>query len=201
MRGLFSSTVEAEDASKLSEREQTLPRCPNKLAQRLLNSRRKRTLRRLQGRDDLAGEYLLHGGSSCLDGLQTPVTVTARPDKAGGPPFKVLRDLGQPPGPPRRTDRSLPQLCGNTPVRCASALAVGLASFDPGIAPAKVWSRDIQPRRRYLAGIKRPLLHPANAAPQRAKPSQKVFHPATARKTAIPTLGNPESRQGHRSHT
>ena len=29
------------------------------------------------------------------DDAQTPVTVTTRPDKAGGPPFKVLRDLGQ----------------------------------------------------------------------------------------------------------
>jgi hypothetical protein len=38
--------------------------------------------------------WILQGGSSCLDGLQTPVTVRATPDKAGGPPFKVLRDLG-----------------------------------------------------------------------------------------------------------
>ena len=52
-----------------AERKQTLSRCPDQLAQRLLDSRWERTLGRLQGRDDLGGEYLLHGGSSCPRGF------------------------------------------------------------------------------------------------------------------------------------
>ena len=52
-----------------AEREQALSRCPDQLAQRLLDSRWKRTLGRPQGRDDLGGEYLLHGGPSCPRGL------------------------------------------------------------------------------------------------------------------------------------
>jgi hypothetical protein len=52
-----------------AEREQALPRCPNELAQRLLNLRWERTLRRLQGRDDPGHGYLAHGGSSCPRGL------------------------------------------------------------------------------------------------------------------------------------
>src|SRR6266566_7132125 len=49
------------------------------------------------GRSDLDQMYLLHGGSSCLDGHQTPVTVTTRPDKAGGPPPQLLHRAGQAP--------------------------------------------------------------------------------------------------------
>src|SRR5215211_677581 len=52
-----------------AQREQALPRRPDQLAQRLLNLRRQRALRRLQGRDDLGRSYLLHGGSSCPRGL------------------------------------------------------------------------------------------------------------------------------------
>jgi len=37
------------------EREQSLPRCPDELAERLLDLRWERTLGRLQGRDDLRG--------------------------------------------------------------------------------------------------------------------------------------------------
>ena len=47
-----------------AEREQPLSRCPDQLTQRLLDLRWQRTLRRLQGRDDLGGGYLLHSGSS-----------------------------------------------------------------------------------------------------------------------------------------
>src|SRR6266536_3158123 len=54
-------------------------------------------------RSDLDQMYLLHGGSSCLDGLQTPVTVTTRPDKAGGPPPQLLHRAGQAPTTPTRT--------------------------------------------------------------------------------------------------
>src|SRR4051794_11232258 len=46
-----------------------LPRRPDELAERLLNWRWKRPLRRLQGRDDLRREYLPHGGSCCPRGL------------------------------------------------------------------------------------------------------------------------------------
>src|SRR3954470_20070080 len=52
-----------------AEREQPLPRCPDELAERLLDPRRQRTLARLQDRDDLRRGYLLHGGSSCPRGL------------------------------------------------------------------------------------------------------------------------------------
>jgi Transposase DDE domain group 1 len=52
-----------------AQREQPLPRCPDELAERLLNLRWERTLRCLQGRDDLRRGYLLHGGSSCPRGL------------------------------------------------------------------------------------------------------------------------------------
>src|SRR6266516_2067569 len=52
-----------------AECEQALPRCPDELAERLLDLRWKRTLRHLQGRGDLGGGYLLHGGSSCPLGL------------------------------------------------------------------------------------------------------------------------------------
>ena len=48
-----------------AQREQSLPRCPDELAERFLNLRRQRTLQRLRGRDDLRAGYLLHGGSSC----------------------------------------------------------------------------------------------------------------------------------------
>ena len=52
-----------------AEREQTLPRCPDELAERLLDLRRQRTLGRLQGPDDLRRGYLLHGGCSRPRGL------------------------------------------------------------------------------------------------------------------------------------
>jgi hypothetical protein len=51
------------------EREQPLPLRADELTQRILDSRWERTLRRLQGRNDLGGRYLLHGGSSCPHGL------------------------------------------------------------------------------------------------------------------------------------
>ena len=49
--------------------QQSLPRCADQLTERLLDSRWERTLRRLDGRDDLRRGYLLHGGSSCPLGL------------------------------------------------------------------------------------------------------------------------------------
>ena len=52
-----------------AQREQALLRRSDELAERLLDLRWERTLRRLQGRDDLGGGYLLHGGSSCPRGL------------------------------------------------------------------------------------------------------------------------------------
>jgi hypothetical protein len=52
-----------------AQREQSLPRCPDELTERLLDLRWKRTLLRLQSRDDLRRGYLLHGGSSCPLGL------------------------------------------------------------------------------------------------------------------------------------
>jgi len=52
-----------------AQRKQSLPRCPDQLAERILNLRRQRTLQRLHGRDDLRAGYLLHGGSSCPLGL------------------------------------------------------------------------------------------------------------------------------------
>jgi hypothetical protein len=52
-----------------AQREQALPRCPNELAERLLDLRWERTLSNLRGRDDLRAGYLLHGGSSCPFGL------------------------------------------------------------------------------------------------------------------------------------
>ena len=45
-----------------AQREQPVPRCPDELAERFLNLRRERQLRRLRGRDDLRAGYLLHGG-------------------------------------------------------------------------------------------------------------------------------------------
>ena len=52
-----------------AQREQPFPRRTDELAQRFLDLRRQRTLRRRQGRDDLRRGYLLHGGSSCPRGL------------------------------------------------------------------------------------------------------------------------------------
>ena len=52
-----------------AEREQPLPRHPDELTERLLDSRWERTLRRLQVGDDPGDGYLLHGGSSCPLGL------------------------------------------------------------------------------------------------------------------------------------
>jgi len=52
-----------------AEREKSLPRCPDQLAERLLNLRRQRTLQRLHGRDDLRAGYLLHGGPPVLSDL------------------------------------------------------------------------------------------------------------------------------------
>ena len=52
-----------------AEREQSLPRCPDEPTERLLNWRWERTLRCLQGRDDLRRGYLPHGGPSCPRGL------------------------------------------------------------------------------------------------------------------------------------
>ena len=52
-----------------AQRQQALPRCPDELAQRLLNLRRQRALRCIRGPDDLGGRYLPQGGSSCPLGL------------------------------------------------------------------------------------------------------------------------------------
>src|SRR5215203_6641862 len=49
--------------------EDVLDRAAQRLAERLLNWWWERTLRRLQGRDDLRRGYLPHGGSSCPRGL------------------------------------------------------------------------------------------------------------------------------------
>jgi hypothetical protein len=51
------------------QREQSLSRCPDQVAERLPNPRWERTLQRLRARDDLRAGYLLHGGSSCPLGL------------------------------------------------------------------------------------------------------------------------------------
>ena len=52
-----------------AEREQSLSRCPNELAERFLNLRRQWQLRRPHGRDDLRAGYLLHGGPPVLSDL------------------------------------------------------------------------------------------------------------------------------------
>src|SRR5215210_430174 len=65
----FPQLVHHAQAAADAEREQTLTRGANELAHRLLNLRWQRHLRRLDARDDLAGRYLLHGGSSCPLGL------------------------------------------------------------------------------------------------------------------------------------
>ena len=52
-----------------AQREQSLPRCPHKLTERLLDLRWQRTLDSLDSRHDLRRGYLLHGGSSCPRGL------------------------------------------------------------------------------------------------------------------------------------
>ena len=52
-----------------AEREQPLPRRPDEFAERFLDLRWQRILRRLQGHDDLGGRYLPHRGSSCPLGL------------------------------------------------------------------------------------------------------------------------------------
>jgi hypothetical protein len=78
-----------------AEREQALPRRPDELAQRLLNLRWERALRRLQGRDDLrrgvpsSWRFLLSSRT-----WFAPRTLPTGADEAGGPPFKVLRDPG-----------------------------------------------------------------------------------------------------------
>src|SRR5437016_10799627 len=69
-----------------AQREQALLRRSDELAERLLDLRWERTLRRLQGRDDLGGGYLLHGGSSCPLGLglrpeRSTVERTGREDR------------------------------------------------------------------------------------------------------------------------
>src|SRR4051794_21058353 len=69
-----------------AEREQSLPRCADQLTKRLQDLRWQRTLRRLEGRDDLGGRYLPHGGSSCPQWTSTPRTLATRADEAGGPP-------------------------------------------------------------------------------------------------------------------
>jgi len=65
----FHQLMHDTEPDSHAEREQALPRCTHELAERLLNFRRQRTLRRLPRRDDLGGGYLLHGGSSCPLGL------------------------------------------------------------------------------------------------------------------------------------
>jgi len=52
-----------------AERQQSLPRCPHQLAERLLDLRWQRTLRPLQRGHDRRRGYLAHGGSSCPRGL------------------------------------------------------------------------------------------------------------------------------------
>jgi hypothetical protein len=52
-----------------AERQQSLPRCPHQLRERLLDLRRQRTLRPLQRAHDRRRGYLAHGGSSCPRGL------------------------------------------------------------------------------------------------------------------------------------
>src|SRR3954452_16018796 len=79
-----------------AEREQALPRCPDELAERLLNLRWERTLRCLQGRDDLGGRYLLHGGSPVLADLLGACHARNASGRGGRTAIKVLRDLGQP---------------------------------------------------------------------------------------------------------
>src|SRR5439155_1660335 len=69
-----------------AQREQALLRRSDELAERLLDLRWERTLRPLQGRDDLGGGYLLHGGSSCPLGLglrpeRSTVERTGREDR------------------------------------------------------------------------------------------------------------------------
>src|SRR5450755_54046 len=64
-----------------AQREQPLPRCPNELAECLLNLRRQRQLRRLPGRDDLRAGYLLHGGPPVPDGLG--LATTNAPNRSG----------------------------------------------------------------------------------------------------------------------
>src|SRR5487761_1563397 len=66
------------------QREQTLPRCPDELAECLLNLCRQRQLRRLHGRDDLGAGYLLHGGPPVLtDLVWRPRTLPTGADEAG----------------------------------------------------------------------------------------------------------------------
>src|SRR5439155_373353 len=57
------------EADTDAEREQSLPRCTDELAECLQDLRWERALDRLRGRDDLRRGYLLHGGSSCPRGL------------------------------------------------------------------------------------------------------------------------------------
>jgi hypothetical protein len=52
-----------------AQREQSLLRHPDELAERLLDLRWERTPGSPHGRDDLRSRYLLHGGSSCPLGL------------------------------------------------------------------------------------------------------------------------------------
>src|SRR5581483_9021425 len=50
-----------------AEGEQPFPRCPDQLAERLLDLRRQHPLGRRRGRDDRRPGYLPHGGSSSLE--------------------------------------------------------------------------------------------------------------------------------------
>src|SRR5450755_2533658 len=61
-----------------AQREQSLPRSTDELAERLLNLRRQRQLRRLPGRDGLRAGYLLHGGPPVPDGLGLATTNAAK---------------------------------------------------------------------------------------------------------------------------
>ena len=64
--------------------EQPLSRCPDEFTERLLNLRRQWQLRRLRGRDDLRGGYLLHGGPPVLtDLVWRPRTLPTGADGAG----------------------------------------------------------------------------------------------------------------------
>src|SRR5450755_2426043 len=63
-----------------AQREQSLPRSTDELAERLLNLRRQRQLRRLPGRDDLRAGYLLDGGSPVLADL---VSAPNAPNRSG----------------------------------------------------------------------------------------------------------------------
>ena len=65
----FHQLMHDRQAETDAQCEQPLPRCSDELAERLLNLRRERTLKRISGRDDLRSGYLLHGGPPVLSDL------------------------------------------------------------------------------------------------------------------------------------